>query len=165
MQKTITTLKEFKLMGITTRTNNAKIFEASPEANPIVATFQTYFHNGLAEKINNRKKPRTTFCVYTNYESDVHGDYTYFIGEEVTSFDPMSNGFETLMIPEQPYAKFTNHPAPMPSACIGMWQNIWKMSPADLGGKRAYLADFEVYDERSSDPNHAILDIYIGIKK
>jgi nucleotidyltransferase substrate binding protein (TIGR01987 family) len=46
-----------------------------------------------------------------------------------------------------------------------MWQNIWKMNTADLGGKRAYIADFEVYDERSQNPEQAVLDIYIGIKK
>lgn len=48
---------------------------------------------------------------------------------------------------------------------IDMWQNIWKMNASDLGGERAYIADFEVYDERSSDHNNVTLDIYIGIKK
>lgn len=39
------------------------------------------------------------------------------------------------------------------------------MDAAMLGGERAYIADFEIYDERSSDPPHnAIFDIYIGIK-
>lgn len=33
-----------------------------------------------------------------------------------------------------------------------------------LGGARAYIADFEIYDESSSDPHSAIVDIYIGIK-
>jgi len=45
-----------------------------------------------------------------------------------------------------------------------MWQNIWKMNVADLGGIRAYIADFEVYDERSQNPEQAVLDIYIGIQ-
>ena len=53
----------------------------------------------------------------------------------------------------------------MPVVCIDMWKNIWKMSALDLGGAKAYIADFEVYDQRSSDHNNAILDIYIGIKK
>ena len=30
--------------------------------------------------------------------------------------------------------------------------------------KRKYVADFEVYDERASDPKAAILDIFIGIE-
>jgi predicted transcriptional regulator YdeE len=46
-----------------------------------------------------------------------------------------------------------------------MWQNIWKLNASDLGGERAYIADFEVYDSRSSDYSRATLDIYIGIKE
>lgn len=164
MLKTIVTHPGLNLVGITTRTNNAKIFEADPSTNPIAVTVQKYFHNGLAEKINNRKNPGTTFCIYTQYESDVNGDYTYFIGEEVDSFEQVEGDFETLTIPSQQYAKFTNQrPAPMPGACINMWQNIWKMSPAELGGQRAYVADFEVYDERSRDHNNVTLDVYISI--
>ena len=34
----------------------------------------------------------------------------------------------------------------MPAVCINMWQNIWKMNAADLGGARSYIPDFEVYD-------------------
>ena len=165
MQKTMTTLSELKLVGITTRTNNAHIFERDPSTNKIAATVQKYFHNGLAQKIKDRINPGTTFCVYTDYESDSNGDYTYFIGDAVKSFDGVDKEFETLIIPIQNYAKFTNQPAPMPAACINMWQNIWKMTADDLGGKRAYIADFEVYDERSVDHNNVTLDIYIGIKK
>ncbi|WP_371220380.1 GyrI-like domain-containing protein [Orientia tsutsugamushi] len=165
MQKTTTTLTELKLVGITTRTNNAQIFERDPSTNKIAATVQKYFHNGLAEKIKDRKNHGTTFCVYTNYESDVNCDYTYFIGEEVASFEEIDKEFETLTIPAQHYAKLTNQSGPMPTVCIDMWQNIWKMNASDLGGERAYIADFEVYDERSIDHTNVTLDIYIGIKK
>lgn len=163
MQKTMTTLRELKLVGITTRTSNAQLFERDPQVNKIAATVQKYFHNRLAEKIKERKNPGTTFCVYTNYESDVNGDYTYFIGEEVTSFEGLDKELELLTIPVQNYSKFTNQPGPMPTVCIDMWQNIWKMNATDLGGERAYIADFEVYDERSQNPEDAVLDIYIGI--
>lgn len=95
----------------------------------------------------------------------MNGDYTYFIGEEVTSFESIDQEIEILTIPAQNYAKFTNQPGQMPTVCIEMWQNIWKMNASDLGGERAYIADFEVYDERSSDHDNVTLDIYIGIKK
>lgn len=165
MRKTMRTLGELRLVGITTRTNNVQIFEEDPSTNKIAALVQQYFHNGMAEKISNRKNPGTTFCVYTHYESDVNGDYTYFIGEEVSGMDPISDGFEILTIPIQNYAKFTNEPGAMPGVCINMWKDIWKMNAAALGGERAYVADFEVYDERSADHNNVTLDIYIGIKK
>lgn len=164
MQKVMTARSEIKLVGITTRTNNAHLFESDPATNKVAATVKKYFHGGLAEKIDARLNPGTTFCVYTNYESDVNGDYTYFIGEEVSSFDGVDQGFETLTIPGQNYAKFTNQPGPMPAVCIDMWQSIWQMSDAELGGERAYTADFEVYDQRSVDHNNVTLDIYMSVK-
>lgn len=164
MQKITTTHPELQLVGISTRTNNKHIFASNVATNKIAETVQKYFHNGLAARINNRKHPGKTYCVYTEYESDANGDYTYFIGEEVTSFGNVGDDFTTLNIPIQNYAKFTNEPAPMPAACIEMWKKIWTMNHVDLGGKRLYIADFEVYDERSSDHNNVILDIYIGIK-
>jgi predicted transcriptional regulator YdeE len=165
MQKIITPLPEIKLVGITARTNNTHLFESNPSTNIIATTVQKYFYGGLAEKILERKKPGTTFCAYAHYESDYRGDFTYFIGEEVTSLENIPDGFESLIIPPQLYAKFINEPGPMPAVCIDMWQNIWKMNAADLGGTRSYIADFEVYDERSRDHNHVTLDIFIGIKK
>lgn len=162
MKKTTAQLKEIKLVGITARTSNA--LESDPSKNKIPATVQKYFHEGLAEKIQNRKNPHTTLCVYTNYKSDFTEDYTYFIGEEVTSFEGLDERFETLTIPPQTYLKFTTPPGPMPAVCIDMWKNIWSMeSLANLGGNRAYIADFEVYDERSQDHKNVVLDIYIGV--
>ena len=38
------------------------------------------------------------------------------------------------------------------------------MEEKDLGGKRSYIADFEVYDQRAADSSHAIVDIYIGVE-
>lgn len=164
MNKTITALPEIKLVGITTRTNNKEAMADDPNINKIASTVEKYMQNQIANKISNRKNPGTTFCVYTNYESDEHGQYTYFIGEEVTSFESLDQGFEMLTIPAQNYAKLISNPGPMPAVCIDMWQNIWIMNAADLGGQRAYIADFEVYDERSRDPKRTVLDIYIGIK-
>ena len=45
-----------------------------------------------------------------------------------------------------------------------VWQDIWNLNAIDLSGRRAYLADFEIYDERAQDPQNTILDIYVGIQ-
>lgn len=163
MQKKIESLSLIQLVGITARTNNAA--EMNPDTAKIGATLQRYFQNNVAEKIEARKNPGTTFCVYTNYESDFNGDYTYFVGEAVTNLNALSPDLETLLIPAQNYAKFTTDPGPMPAVCIDLWQNIWKMTASDLGGERSYIADFEVYDQRSHDPCNTVLDVYIGILK
>lgn len=161
MKQTTQTLAPIQLVGITARTNNAA--EMNPATGKIGPTLQRYFQNNLASKIKARKNPGTTFCVYTDYESDFNGDYTYFVGEAVSALDEVDPIFETRLIPSQSYIQFTNDPGPMPAVCIELWQKIWTMTEADLGGTRAYIADFEIYDERSHDPHNAVLDIYIGV--
>lgn len=160
--KIITKLAPIKLIGIAVRTSNES--EMNPHRGKIGLTMQKFFSTNMQAQIPERKNQGTVFAVYTNYESDTSGHYTYFLGEEVNNFENIPEGFETLTIPEQPYVKFTSEPGMMPAVCIDMWRDIWKMSSSDLGGKRAYIADFEIYDERSKDPKNSVLDIYIGIE-
>lgn len=160
MKKTETNLAEIKLVGITTRTSNAA--EMDPKKAQIGSMIQKYFGTGIPNIIEHRKKPGVTFCVYTNYESDFTGEYTYFIGEEVSSFGDLPDNLENLIIPTQDYIKFTNEPGPMPAVCIDMWQSIWQDS--ELDKTRSYIADFEIYDERSKDLQNTTLDIYVGLK-
>ncbi len=162
MKKIITQLPEIKLVGITVRTNNK--IESYPETAKIGTIVQRFFGENLQNKILDRKNPRTVLAVYTDYESDASGEYTYFIGEEVTSFDKVDEIFRTLTVPPQTYAKFTFGPDRIPQVVIDAWQKIWKMDKTDLGGERGYIADIEVYDERSVDHNRTIFDMYIGIK-
>lgn len=162
MQKELVTMPEIKLVGICVRTSNEQ--ELDKMKGNIFPLIQQYFHQGLAEKIPNRKKPGTTFCAYTEYETDFNGVYTYFIGEEVSSSNALlPEGFQKFVIPKQQYAKFTTMPAPMPDVIVNAWKEIWKMSPKQLGGHRSYNTDFEVYDERAADHQNIVLDLYIGI--
>jgi predicted transcriptional regulator YdeE len=160
MQQTTAEKLEIKLVGVTVRTNNAAEFaKTNAKIGPLV---QKYIQEALPNKIEHRLKPWTTYSVFTDYESNHMGNYTYFIGEEVTSFDNLPEGFSSLIIPAQKYIKFTNGPAPMPSVCVDIWQEVWKNT--DLESNRAYIADFEIYDERAMDRENTVLDIYIGIK-
>ena len=43
------------------------------------------------------------------------------------------------------------------------WNTVWTISPQDLGGKRTYATDFELYDERAKDHQNIVLDLYIAI--
>lgn len=163
MQITSKQLNEIKLMGIKTRTNNAS--EMNPTTARISPKVQEYFHQNWAQKLPNRINAGVTYSAYTDYESDITGDYTYFIGEEVSSFDDIPEGASTLTIPAQNYTVFTNGPGPMPGVCIETWQHIWGLSTEEMDGERNYLADFEVYDERAKDHMNVTLDIFIGIEE
>ncbi len=162
MQKTTTQLPEIKLIGKTVRTSNKA--EENFETGKLFPCVRDYFHQDVASSIANRKKPGTTYCVYADYESDHNGEYTYLIGEEVSSFDSIPDGLEKYIIQPQTYTKFTNGPAPMPQAVKEPWHKIWAMSNDELGGERRYHADFEIYDERAADHENIVLDIYIGVK-
>jgi predicted transcriptional regulator YdeE len=163
MNKSTIELSAIKLVGVTARTNNAA--EMKLETAKIGTTMQKFFSDNIRAKILHRKNPGKVMAVYTNYASDFTGDYTYFIGGEVTSFEGINEGLESMTIPPQSYTKFTSAAGAMPNIVIDMWQQIWQMQVAELGGERAYVADFEIYDERSHDPQNAIVDVYIGIKR
>lgn len=152
---------DIKLVGLSIRTNNKN--EMNSATAKIAELVGGFWSKGTAANIQHRKHPGKTYSVYTDYASDEHGDYTYFIGEEVTSFDNVSSEFNLVTIPAAKYQKFTTQSGKMPEVVINAWQQIWKMTPDDFGGRRAYQADFEIYDERAHDPSNAILDIYIGI--
>lgn len=161
MQKIFSTRPQITLMGITARTSNA--FETDPAVSQIAPTVQKYFHENLSALIPGRKTPDVTFCAYTDYESDFNGEYTYFIGEEVESSTHIPDGFSIVEISAGDYVKYTNGPGPMPAVCIDIWKEIWASSDDQLGGKRRYQTDFEIYDERAHDHQNVILDVWIGI--
>ncbi|MDR3478427.1 MAG: GyrI-like domain-containing protein [Gammaproteobacteria bacterium] len=162
MKKTSEKKAEIKLVGLSLRTNNQN--EMDPSLAQIGGLLGTYFAGNIASKIPNRKNPNVTLAVYTEYDSNELGDYTYFLGEEVSSFQDIPAELKTMTLPASQYQKFTTETGPMPKVCIDAWLQIWKMSSEDLGGERAYQADFELYDNRAINPAETSLDIYIGVK-
>jgi len=163
LQKQYITLPEIKLVGISTRTNNKNEFDPAQAKIPNI--IERYFKDEISEQILHRRNPGITYCCYADYETDMHGDYTYYIGEEVIRFDDQVTKLDKLTITAQSYARFTKGPGKMPDICIEMWQQIWQMSDKDFGGSRNYKTDFELYGERSKDKLNTTLDIYIGINK
>lgn len=162
MQQIIVKLPQIQLVGIQVRTSYQKELDRS-QSN-IGPCVQHYFHQALFEKIPYRKKPGTTICAYTDYQDEYRGAYTYFIGEEVSSIDDsLSSELQVLVIPPQRYAKFTTSPGPMPDVIVNAWKEIWALSPQQLGGKRGYLTDFELYDERAAQHDKVVLDLFVGL--
>ncbi len=156
-------LSEIKLIGLTTRTNNRD--EIDPAKSKIAKLASHYWMNQIANKINHRIHPGITYAVYTNYVNKEHDDYTYFIGEAVSSNAEQDLSiFESLDIVKSQYLKLTTPQGKMPTIVISAWQEIWQMDPGAFLGNRTYQTDFEIYDQRASDPNNAVIDIYLGIK-
>jgi len=162
MLKEIIELPSIMLVGLLVRTSlNTEI---NPETAKINPTIGRYFNENIPGKIALLKNPGVTYSAYTNYESNEYGAYDYFFGQEVSSFENVPADLAKLIIPASTFVKFTTSAGPMPLVIVNAWQEIWKMSPQDLGGQRAYTVDFERYDERATDQANTIADIYIGIK-
>lgn len=161
MEKTPITLQDIKILGLSVRTSFRN--ECSSTTAIIPQVMEKYWREGIAERIPHRKSPGVLYAAYTEYESDYRGEYTYFVGEEVTKCDAIPDNLSLLVIPGGIYTKLTTKPGVMPQVIIEAWQKIWNYSEQDLGGKRLYHTDFERYDERALDPCNTVADVYIGI--
>ena len=150
----------FTVIGISARTSNAK--EISGQS-VIGQQWARFMKDGLLNKIPN-KDDANILAVYTDYESDANGPYDFILGARVSSADNVPQGMVATKIPAGRYAVFTSEKGLVTKAVPDTWRRIWGLPKSSLGGNRAYLADFELYDQRASDPQNSQVDIYIGIK-
>jgi predicted transcriptional regulator YdeE len=152
---------EFLVIGIEARTNNAR--EMTPEG-VIPKQWDRFFKEGIAQKIPNRTDANT-LAVYTDYASDHNGDYTHILGARVSDASVVPPGMVAKRISKARYDVFTTERGPVGKVVSAAWQEINGLADrSGLGGRRAYKADFEVYDQRSRDPQDSQVDIHVGIK-
>jgi predicted transcriptional regulator YdeE len=151
---------EFFVVGIAERTSNER--EMSGQG-VIAKQWDRLFREKLAESIPNRAD-FNIYAVYSDYVSDHTGEYTFLLGAKVRNVSKLPEGMIAKRVPAGRYAVVTSEQAPVVEAVVGAWKKVWAASQSDLGGERAYLADFELYDERASDPQNSQVDIYVGLK-
>ena len=148
MKYDIITLNERRIIGFTARTNNN-----SPDMSTVIGgVWQKFFtlgYNAIPDKVNGK-----TLGIYTDYDSDENGDYTFMAACEANGNAP--DGFEVRMIPAGRYAKFVVC-GNMFSAVAEFWQMLWNMKL-----DRTYICDFEEY--QNADPENCEIHIYIGIR-
>lgn len=145
---------ERQLVGIQTRTH------LSTASADIVETITRY------KSLLSKNSPlQDTYCVYTDYESDYRGAYTFFIGNEKKMSMQLPPGFTTCLLPAQSCLHLETPRGPMPNIVIDTWQTIWREeSQNQLPGVRRYAADFEIYKAAETDLQHMKVDIFLGIK-
>ena len=160
MKSSMVAKGDIQIVGIEVRTSNQAEMSGSGK---IGAHWQKFFKENVADRIPHAVSD-DIFAIYMDYESDVNGEYSFVLGKQVSSFDDMPSELIRKVLPASKYAAFTTAKGPMPGIVIAAWQHIWSLSGADLGGERAYRADFEVYDQRSADPMQAEVEIFISVK-
>ena len=160
MQNTSISLPLYSLIGISLRTSNA-----DPNVMQDIGThWQRFYSEKIMDKIPNKADGNgagvatSILALYTDYEGDFMKPYSLILGCRVSSIDDVPNGMIAKSIPAMNYSLFTAK-GKMPDCIMQTWQQIWK---SDI--KRAYKFDFEVYGEKSHNPENAEVEIYISVK-
>jgi predicted transcriptional regulator YdeE len=149
----------FYVAGWLIRTNNAD--EAGGNGK-IGALWQRVMQQNLAAQIPNRAGD-ALIVVYSNYASDEKGEYDYLVGARVSSVDNLPAGITSRRVEPGTYATILTDKGQMPGVLQAAWARIWKMPPAELGGRRAFVTDYEIYDERSANMQSAQIEIHVGL--
>ena len=146
--------------GYQIRTSNAKEMAGNGEIGKLWARF---FQEDLAAQIPNRLG-QNLMVVYSDYSSDEKGEYSYLLGAPVSSVDGLPAGLSHHKIPAGQYAVIITEQGPIVEVMQAAWKRIWAMHPTELGGQRAFLEDYEIYDQRASDPNNSQVEIHVGLR-
>ena len=148
------------IAGYQVRTSNAAELASTGKIGPL---WQRFLAENLAATIPNRTS-NDLYAVYSNYQSDENGAYDYLIGSPVSTIDNLPAGITFAALSTGEYAVLTTDKGPIANVLQSAWREIWPLSPEDLGGRRAFLADYEIYGHRAADPNNAEVEIHIGIE-
>ncbi|QIK59162.1 AraC family transcriptional regulator [Dysgonomonas sp. HDW5A] len=149
-----TTIEKFYVIGISVRTTN----EGGQAAKDIPQLWDRFVSEDIESKIPN-KASTDLYGIYTEYEGDFMQPYTTIVGYKVSSLDNIPEGLIGLTIETSNYEEFTAKGKLSDDIVFNKWTEIWK---SDLD--RAYLADFEIYPEKSCEMDNAEIGIFVSIK-
>jgi predicted transcriptional regulator YdeE len=148
-------VKEFYLIGLSLAN---KTSNAHGQSGIDCKNLWHRFEEGNYASLIRRRLGDEIYGVYHQYEGDSNKPFSYFIGCRVEKDEPLPEGLVGLAVPAGNYEKITVN-GKMPDCVMKAWQQIWTS-----GYERTYNTDFEVYDERSKDWNHAEVDVYVSIR-
>jgi predicted transcriptional regulator YdeE len=113
---------------------------------------------GIAAKIP-RKVSEDLFCIYIDYEKDHTKPYTTFLGCRVENLESITEEMVGKTIETATFKQFIAKGNLAKGIVYTKWLEIWN---SDLN--RSFIADFEVYGEKTQNPENAEVEIFIGIQ-
>ena len=151
----------FTVIGIEGRTSNELELQSKGTIAGIVARVRK---EGVLRKLPSRIGS-DTYALYTNYKSDYHGPYTYFLGAKVAPGAKVPRGMVKREVATGEYAMFTGAGVPAINVVLKLWQHIWSLEDSHQI-TRAYQTDFEVHHgiDENKDPGGRV-DVYVGLKQ
>jgi predicted transcriptional regulator YdeE len=150
-----------RFIGVEVRTSND--IEASPVTAKIPGIWQQCVEEQLFEQIQHRINPDVWYGVYTKYESDYTGEYSFAVAAEVDRVLSVPEGFVNVTLPPATYLVFPCSGA-LPYAVIEVWKQIWDYFTHLPKYRRTYTGDFERYEPHEvGEP--ARVEVYVSVEK
>ena len=138
------------ISGISITTNNKN--ETNEETAKITGLWDSYEENNTYSATHDKANNSSMYGVYSNYTSDVNGDYDVTVGVEVTKSK------KAIVIEDEKYLVFKKE-GELPQVVIDTWKEIWDYFEKNDEYKRKYSIDFEHYTKEDE------IEIYISIEK
>jgi predicted transcriptional regulator YdeE len=145
----------FWVMGIHARTSNER--EMRP-GGVIPEIWNRFMKEGLPEMVPTRIG-NALIALYTDYESNEHGEYTFAVGARVHEGAEPGGGLSLWRVPAGRYWNLATERGPVWQVVPAAWKRVWAES-----GDRTFQTDFEIYDERATDPSDAVVELYVGVR-
>ena len=149
MNITRVNITEKIIAGICINTNNKKAKDS------ISKLWNEFFSNNIVSKIEHKKSDSFIYGLYSDYESDMNGNYTVTAGVEINRKDMKK--YNTVLIKKGKYILFEQE-GQMPDIIVDTWIKIWAYFEEHKDIKRKYISDFELYEGDKG------IKIYIGVK-
>lgn len=147
-------IQKFNVIGISIRTTN----EDGQSGKDIPALWNKFMTEKIQGKIPN-KVSGDIFCIYTDYEKDHTKPYTTILGCKVESLDNIPEDMVGKTIESADYEELIAKGNLSEGIVYNKWFEIWN---SDLN--RSFTADFEVYGNKTQNPENAEVDIYIALQ-
>ena len=145
----VTRIKKLMIAGISEVTNNET--EMGEESGKIAALWENYFEKDIYKKTFDKSNSDFMYGVYSDYESDVTGNYKITVGVEVTKAK------NAIVIEDKKYLVFTKK-GELPMVVVELWEEIWDYFEKNSDYERSFEVDFEKYAKEDE------IEIYVSIK-
>jgi predicted transcriptional regulator YdeE len=160
-ERKIVTRDETWIVGIASRTTGEK--EMSSDG-VIPKMWQRFYEEGVLHRLTNRAD-QNVYALYTDFSGTRMGEYKVVIGAKVKDKAQIPEGLVLKTIPAGKYFVLTSEKGPAPTVIPAAWIKVGALEDKDqLGGRRSYKADFEVYGPTATDPQNLQADLYVGLK-
>ncbi|MCJ8327625.1 MAG: GyrI-like domain-containing protein [Campylobacterales bacterium] len=141
-------IKKIMFAGISAQTNNKNELDETTAEIPVL--WDDYVEKNINGKTLNKSKDSYLYGVYSSYESDVNGDFTVTIAQEVTK------NKNAIVVENQKYLVFKKE-GELPEIVAELWAEIWEYFEKNNEYTRSYTVDFEKYLKEK------VIEIYISI--